>query len=306
MTSGKAPLLLVVTGPTASGKTALAVKLAQHFNTEIVSADSRQIFRDIPVGTAAPTAAEQAGVLHHLVGILPLDAYYSAARFEQDALAILDKVWKHSDIAVVCGGSMLYVDALCKGIDDMPTVSPETRNHVLALYHNQGPDAVMALLRIYDPEYAAVVDAANTRRIIHALEICMEASRPYSSFRTGKAVRRPFRILKLMIDHPREALFERINTRVEQMFADGLLDEAKAALSKGDFNSLNTVGYKEIAAYLRGEMDFETAKARIAKNTRVYAKKQLTWLNKDSSVVRLNPATAFEDALAAIDAFQQS
>lgn len=277
-------LLTVVTGPTASGKTALAIALGRRFSTEIVSADSRQIFKDLPIGTAAPTPAERSCAVHHLVGELPLDAYYSAACFEADALRLLKGIWQKAPVAIMCGGSMMYVDAVVKGIDEMPTVSEATRAYVLSLLHSHGLEGVLAQLRICDPEYYDQVDRANTRRVVHALEICLQAGAPYSSFRTGAPRQRDFEVLKLAIDMPRDVLFDRINRRVEAMMAAGLEDEARRAFAMGEFNSLNTVGYKEMRAYFKGELDKPTAVARIAKNTRVYAKKQLTWLKRDPSV----------------------
>lgn len=293
-------VLAVVTGPTASGKTGLAIDLARYFNTEIVSADSRQIFMDIPIGTAAPTPAEKAAVPHHLVGILPLDGYYSASCFEQDALRILDQIWTHSRVAIVCGGSMMYVDALLNGIDDMPTVSDSIRAYVLNLLHNHGLEGVLAQLELLDPEYFAEVDRANTRRVVHAVEVSLQAGQPYSSFRTGHKVSRPFKAVKMMIDRPRQELFARISARVDEMLVNGLEAEARNAFSRGSFNSLNTVGYKEMKAYFDGEMTLEQAREKIARNTRVYAKKQLTWLARDPDCLRLNPATALQDAIAAI------
>lgn len=300
--TGAERVLAIVTGPTASGKTGLAIRLARHFGTDVISADSRQMFRDIPIGTAAPGPEEQALARHHFVGTLPLDAYYSAARFETDVLALLPSLWRRSPVAVMCGGSMMYVDAVVRGIDEMPAVSDSTRTYVLNMLDQQGLEGVLAQLRICDPVYWEQVDRANTRRVVHALEICLEAGVPYSSLRKGSVARRDFRIVKMMIDRPREELFDRINRRVDLMIEQGLEAEARAALARGDFNSLNTVGYKELAAYFRGDMDRATAIARIAKNTRVYAKKQLTWLAKDPTVIRLDPATAFESALAAIEA----
>ena len=294
-------ILAVVTGPTASGKTALAIGLAEHFNTEIISADSRQLYRDIPIGTAAPTPEEQARAFHHLVGVLPLDAYYSAARFEEDALAILPEIWSKSQVAVVCGGSMMYVDALCNGIDEMPTVSQSVREYVLNMLDAHGIEAVLAQLLIVDPDYWERVDRSNTRRVVHALEVSLEAGRPYSSLLTGASRKRPFTIVKVGIERTREDLFARINARVDAMIGAGLENEARRAFAQGNLNSLNTVGYKEMASYFAGEMDWATAVARIAKNTRVYAKKQLTWLKRDSSINWLHPDTALPDAIELIE-----
>ncbi len=293
-------VLAVITGPTASGKTGLAIDLARFFNTEIVSADSRQIFMDIPIGTAAPTPAERAAAPHHLVGILPLDGYYSAACFEQDALGILERIWAHNRVAVVCGGSMMYVDALLNGIDDMPTVSDSTRAYVLNLLYNHGLEGVLAQLEILDPEYYSQVDRANTRRVVHAVEISLQAGKPYSSFRTGLKVPRPFKAVKMMIDRPRAELFARIAARVDKMLEDGLEQEAHRAFALGNFNSLNTVGYKEMKAFFDREMTLEQAREKIARNTRVYAKKQLTWLARDRECIRLNPETALPDAIKAV------
>ncbi|MBD5234604.1 MAG: tRNA (adenosine(37)-N6)-dimethylallyltransferase MiaA [Bacteroidales bacterium] len=292
----------IVTGPTASGKTSLAIDLACHFGTEIVSADSRQIYKDLPIGTAAPTTEERSRAFHHLIGTMPLDAYYSAARFEEDALRILDGIWQQHDVAVVCGGSMMYVDALVKGFDDMPQVSDSTRAYVLSMLEQQGSDAVLAQLEIVDPDTFARIDRANMRRVVHALEISLEAGVPYSLLCRGQRRERPFKVLKFAIDRSREDLFDRINRRVDLMIEQGLEEEARRALATGDYNSLNTVGYKEMKAMFEGEMDRETAIARIAKNTRVYAKKQLTRLRRDPDIIWLNPATAFEDAVHLIEA----
>ena len=215
------PILAVVTGPTASGKTQLAVALAEYYATDVISADSRQIYKDIPIGTAAPTAEERGRAYHHFVGTLPLDAYWSAAEFEQAALQILPGLWMRSDVAVVCGGSMLYVDALCRGIDEMPTVSETTRRYVLDMLEHCGAEAVLAQLKILDPEYWEIVDRANTRRVVHAVEICLEAGVPYSTLRTGCAVERPFQIVKFAKARPREELFGRINRRVDAMIEAG-------------------------------------------------------------------------------------
>lgn len=295
------PLLIVVTGPTASGKTALAVDLALHYGTEVISADSRQLYRDIPIGTAAPAKSEMKGVPHHFVGTLALDDYYSAAQFEHDALELLPSIWEKNDVAIMCGGSMMYVDAVCRGIDYMPTISEATRSYVLRMLDTTGLEGVLAQLRILDPQYYEQVDRANTRRVVHAVEICLEAGVPYSSLRTGRPKERPFRIIRMMIDRPRNELFDCINLRVDRMFEQGLEEEARAAFAMVDpakeCNALNTVGYKELGEYFRGIYDVAEARRRIARNTRVYAKKQLTWLARDPDVIRLSPARPLESAL---------
>ncbi|WP_300877686.1 tRNA (adenosine(37)-N6)-dimethylallyltransferase MiaA, partial [uncultured Duncaniella sp.] len=219
--------LVIVTGPTASGKTSLAIELAETLDTEIVSADSRQLFRGLPIGTAAPTPEELARVRHHLVGVLDLHDYYSAARFEEDALAILDRIWQKSDYAVMCGGSMMYIDAITKGIDQLPTISQEIRDYCLELYEKGGLPALHERLRQLDPAYLAVADLSNHRRLVHAIEICLQAGVPYSSLRTGQAKSRPFRTVKLAINHDRQSLFDRINRRVGLMIAEGLEEEAR-------------------------------------------------------------------------------
>lgn len=280
--------LIVITGPTASGKTALAIKLARQLGTEILSADSRQLFRDIPIGTACPSAGELAAVRHHFIATLPLDEYYSAARYEEEALGLLPDIFSRcGGNAVMCGGSMMYVDAVCKGIDQLPTISPAVREQALALWKEGGNEAVIARLRELDPEYLTAVDLRNHRRLVHALEICLESGRPYSSLRTGAVRTRPFEIVKFALDLPREELFSRINRRVDLMVEAGLVEEARRVYPLRHLNSLNTVGYKELFAYFDGVWDLQTALDRIRKNTRVYAKKQLTWLRRDPSVIWL-------------------
>lgn len=284
--------LYVITGPTASGKTALAIEMAERLGTEIISADSRQIYRGIPITTAVPTAVEQARVPHHLIECLDLDDYYSAARFEQDALAIARRLMAERGSAVVCGGSMMYVDALTRGIDDMPTVSDAVRQRVRDLYEAHGIDGLLAMLEIDDPEYFARVDRANTKRVMHALEITMQAGVPYSSLCQGNAKQREFDIVKYAIDRPRPDLFDRINRRVDAMVAEGMEQEARKVFPLRHLNSLNTVGFKEWFAHFDGLMDRTTAIERIKKNTRVYAKKQLTWLRRDPDITWLSPDQA--------------
>ena len=292
--------LIVVTGATASGKTALAVALARVLGCEIISADSRQMFADIPVGTAAPRRDETEGVVYRLTGVLGLEDYYSAARFEEDALELLASAWRRSEYAIVCGGSVMYVNALLYGIDEMPTITSEVRASVLDLYGREGLGAVLDELRERDPEYYELVDRNNVRRVIHAVEICRQSGVTYTSLRTGRRKVRDFDVIKLAVNYGREDLFDRINRRVEAMMADGLLDEARRVYDRRHLNSLNTVGYKELFAYFDGKTDLETAVARIAKNTRVYAKKQLTMLARHDDIHYLSPTDAVGEALEII------
>lgn len=280
-----AKTLVVITGPTGVGKTKKAIELAQRLGTEIVSADSRQLYRDIPIATAAPTPEELATVKHHFVGVLGLDEYYSAAMFETDALQVIERLFLTHDYVVLCGGSMLYVDAICRGIDDIPTISEEVRTKVSEIVATYTPQELQQLLLRLDPEYYGIADLNNTKRVAHAIEICLQAGVPYSSLRRGKVKQRDFRILKIGLNLPREQLFDRINSRVEAMIEHGLEEEARRVYPLRHLNSLNTVGLKEMFAYFDGTMDYFTAKERLKKNTRVYAKKQLTWFKKDENVI---------------------
>ena len=282
--------LVVITGPTASGKTRAAIEVAEALKCEIISADSRQMYADIPIATAAPTREERAAVAHHFVGTLALDAYYSAACFEEDVMALLPRLFEHSDYAVLCGGSMLYVDAVTKGIDEMPTISEAVRSNVAELLEKEGADGLLARLRISDPDYYDVVDRKNIKRVAHALEIIYESGQTYTSFRTGRAKTRNFRILKFAIDMPREVLFDRIARRVDAMVAGGLEEEIRGVERLRGLNSLNTVGVKEMLDYFDGKFTLEEAMEKIARNTRVFAKKQLTWLKKDPDVIRCKDA----------------
>lgn len=291
------PTLIVITGPTGSGKTALAIKIAQKLNCHILSADSRQLYREIPIGTAAPTAEERAMAPHHFVGTLSLHDYYSAAQFETDALALLEQLWKENNYAVMCGGSMMYIDAVTRGIDELPTISAEIRSKAMDLWLNGGLPLLQDTLKRLDPVYYNQVDKSNHKRLVHAIEIIMQAGVPYSSLRTGTQKQRHFRIIKCAVNFDRETLFSRINQRVDNMIADGMVDEARSVYHLRHLNSLNTVGYKELFAYFDGLMDYNTAVARIAKNTRVYAKKQLTWMKKDPSIHLLNPESAIDDIM---------
>lgn len=282
--------LVVITGSTGVGKSDTAVWLARELNAEIISADSRQLYRDIPIGTAAPTAEQMAEVKHHFVGTLSLEEYYSAAQFEDDVMQLLPQLFARSPYVVMCGGSMMYVDAVCKGIDNIPTISDEIRREVVERFERDGAEAMREELRRLDPVYYNQVDLKNHKRVIHAVEICLQAGRPYSELRTNSVKQRPFRILKIGLNLPREQLFDRINRRVEKMIEAGLVDEARRFYPQRHLNSLNTVGYKELFAWMDGTMDYDTAVARIQKNTRVYAKKQLTWYAKDTDMHWFSPS----------------
>lgn len=272
--------VIVITGPTASGKSALAVEKALELGTEIISADSRQIYRGIPIVTAQPTADQLAAVPHHLVGSLPLDAYYSASMFEEDALRIARRLLDERGVAVVCGGSMMYVDAFCHGLDELPTVPQHIRTELMQQHAEHGDTWLLSELERTDPQYYNLVDRRNMKRVFHAVEIIRAAGVPLTTLRTGVKKQREFEIEKIVIDMPRDILFDRINRRADQMVADGLEDEARSVYHLRHLNSLNTVGLKEMFAWFDGMMDRHTAIERIKKNTRVFAKKQLTWLKK--------------------------
>ena len=273
--------LIVITGPTGIGKSATAIDLAQRLSTEIISADSRQVYKGIPIITAAPTEEERSIVPHHLVDFLELDEYYSASLFEQQALSLLDQIFRRSDYAVVCGGSMMYVDALCNGIDELPTIPDNIRQQLMQEHDDNGNDWLLQRLEQLDPIYYNQVDRQNTKRVFHAVEICLASGKPYSSLRTGTRRSRPFRIIKTALTADRQLIFDRINLRVEKMLEMGMLNEARSVYHLRHLNSLNTVGFKEMFRYIDGEWDLPTAIARMQKNTRVYAKKQMTWYQRD-------------------------
>lgn len=285
--------LIVITGPTASGKTALALDVAERLGAPIISADSRQIYRGIPITTAVPSAEERARVCHHLVEILDLDQYYNAAMFASDANRIIEQT--DSPYVVVCGGSMMYIDALLYGLDDLPDITPEVRTRVYDLYNDIGLEGLLAYLDNLDPEKAATIDRQNPRRVMHAIELALS---PPSSGGTSHAS--PYTALKFTIERPRHEMFDRINRRVDCMVAMGMEDEARSVYHLRYLNSLNTIGFKEWFAHFDGKMDRQTTIDRIAKNTRVYAKKQLTWLARQSDTIHLHPDTAVQSILSAI------
>jgi len=293
--------LIVITGPTGVGKTAAAIKLAQHLHCDIINADSRQIYRGIPICTAAPTPEELAAARHHFVAFKDLQEGYSAAQFENDVLSLLPSLWQQGDHVVMCGGSMLYVDAVCRGIDQLPDISPQVRNAVKEKLRNQGLESLVKELEQLDPQYAATIDHKNTSRVCHGVEICRQAGVPYSTLRTGVAKQRDFKIVKLALNIDREQLFERINRRVDRMIEAGLEQEARSVYHLRHLNSLNTVGMKEMFAMFDGTMDRHTAIERMKKNTRVYAKKQLTWYRRDPSITWVTPDDAVSTALQLIE-----
>ena len=281
--------LLVLIGPTGVGKTELSLRLAEHFHTCILSADSRQLYADLLIGTAAPTPEQLARVEHHFVGTLQLTDYYSAAQYETEVMERLDDLFRSRDVVVLTGGSMMYVDAVCKGIDDIPTVDADTRRLMLERYEAEGLERLCDELRLLDPEYYRIVDRKNPKRVIHALEICYMTGRTYTSYRTQAPKERPFRIIKIGLTRDREELYDRINRRVLQMVADGLVDEARRVLPYRHLNSLNTVGYKEIFHYLDGEWTLDFAIEKIQQNSRIYSRKQMTWFKRDAEIRWFHP-----------------
>ena len=263
--------------------------LAKHFNTPIINADSRQIYRELKIGTARPSNKQMSEVKHYFVGTLGMDDYYSASLYEQQVLALLDDIFKTSDYALLSGGSMMYIDAVCNGIDDIPTVDDETRETLKKRLLMEGLESLCEELRQRDPEYYEIVNKQNPRRVVHALEICVMTGKPYSSFRTQEKKVRPFRIIKIGLTRPREELYKRINRRVDKMMKDGLLEEAKEMYPKREVNALNTVGYKELFEYMKGKFTLHEAVERIKGNTRRYARKQLTWYKKDEQIRWFHP-----------------
>ena len=289
MESSSNPLLVVLLGPTGVGKTDLCIRLADTFHIPIINADSRQIFAEIPIGTAAPTKEQLARVKHYFVGTHHLQDYYSASMFEQDALNIIQNEFLSHPCALMSGGSMMYIDAVCNGIDDIPTVDDKTRTWMKRRLAEEGLPALVQELKELDPEHYAVVDKQNPRRVVHALEICHMTGKTYTSFRTNSKKERPFRILKIGLNRPREELYDRINRRVDQMMADGWLDEARNVYPLRHLNALNTVGYKELFLYFDGTWPLEEAVERIKGNTRRYMRKQLTWFKRDPEIHWFTP-----------------
>lgn len=290
----KTKTLLVILGPTGVGKTELSLQIAEHFGSPIISADSRQIYRDIPICTAAATPAQQARVRHYFVGTHALDEKFSAAQFEIETMALLERLFTELDTVVMTGGSMMYIDAVVKGIDDMPDVDPYIRASVREQYAISGLEPLLAQLRLLDPDYYARVDKRNTQRVIHGVEMCLSTGRPFSSFHTGARKERPFRIVQIGLQRERQELYGRIDKRVQQMLDDGLEAEARRVFPMRHLNSLNTVGMKEMFMYFEGQYTLEQAQERICHNTHIYSKKQMTWFKRDKEIHWFDPSQTNE------------
>jgi len=281
--------LIVVTGPTAVGKTDFCMELARGFDIPIINADSRQLFWELSVGTASPSEEQLRSVRHYFVGTLSINDYYSASIYEQQVMALLPQLFGSSDYALLTGGSMMYIDAVCNGIDDIPTVDDETRAAMKQRLAKEGLPALVEELKELDPEHYMTVDRQNPRRVVHALEICHMTGRPYSSFRTAEKKKRPFTIIKIGLNRNREELYARINARVDNMMEQGLLEEARRMQPYRHVNALNTVGYKELFSYFDGKWTLPEAVERIKGNTRRYARKQLTWFKRDEQMKWFHP-----------------
>lgn len=280
--------LVVLLGPTGVGKTDLSISLAKEYNTSIISADSRQFYRGLEIGTAAPTKEHLSHAKHHLVGMLDVEDYYSVSEFETAALNIIEKEHKSHDVVVASGGSMLYIDALCNGIDQLPTIDDTLRKELYDLYEREGLDPIRAQLKMLDPVFYGEVDLKNYKRVIHALEVCLMSGKPYSSLRTKTPKKRPFEILKIGLMRERDELYSRINMRVDKMIEEGLMDEVERFYPQRNLNSLNTVGYKELFRYMDGEWSLDFAIEKIKQNTRIYSRKQMTWFKRDKGIHWIN------------------
>lgn len=299
----KVKTLLLIVGPTGVGKTELSLRIAECYKAPIVSCDSRQIYREIPIGTAAPTAEEQARVKHYFIGTRSLEEDYNAGEYERDALALLEELFKTHEVVVMVGGSMLYADAVCHGLDDLPSTPSDIRAYVKAQYEAHGIAWLQAEVQRLDPAYWEEVDQHNPARLAHCVELSLTISQPYSSLRTRSRKERPFRILKIGITRERDELYARINERVKQMIADGMVEEARKVYPKRSLNSLQTVGYRELFDYFDGQYDLDRAIELIQQNTRHYAKRQMTWFRKDKEIQWLNAHDTYEKNSTLIDAW---
>lgn len=292
--------LLVLLGPTGVGKTEWSLQIAERLKSSILSADSRQIYKQMSIGTAAATEGQLKRVPHHFVGMLEPEDYYSASQFEDDAVPLIENLLKTHLYVVMTGGSMMYIDAVCKGIDEIPTIDEKLRKEIYELYKKEGLDAIRARLKILDPVFYNEVDLKNPKRVIHALEVCLMAGKPYSSLRTNPNKERSFRIVKVGFTRDRNELYNRINQRVDQMIEDGLMEEARKLYPKRHLNSLNTVGYKELFEYFAGNCTLDFAIDKIKQHSRNYARKQLTWFNRDKEIHWINLSENNSDAITEI------
>ena len=299
--SSKQPTLIVVVGPTGSGKTSLAVALARHYSAPIISTDSRQFYRGLPIGTAQPTAEELSLAEHHFIADRDVDDDFNSGRYEHEALARLDELFKRHDVVIAVGGSGLYIQALCEGMDNLPEANDELRQSLKQRLESEGIEPLFEELRRLDPAYAEVVDRHNPARIMRALEVCITSGKPYSHQRKGERQQRPFRIVKIGTDLPRDVLYERINLRVDMMISEGLEAEARAMLPKRELNSLQTVGYREMFDYFDGRCSLDEAIELIKRNSRRYAKRQLTWFRRDAEIAWFSPHD-IEPIISHIDA----
>lgn len=293
--------LLLIVGPTGVGKTELSLRVAEHFGCPILNCDSRQIYRGIPIGTAAPTEAEQARVKHYFVATRELEEDYNAGQYERDALALLEELFKRHKVVVMTGGSMLYADAVCDGLDDLPNVPAEIRQQVKEAYEQGGLEWLQAEVQRLDPDYWQIVDQQNPARLAHCVELCLTTGKAYSSLRTNTRKERPFRIIKIGLERERAELYARIDKRVEQMVKEGLAEEARSVYPKRQLNSLQTVGYRELFAHFDGEYDLNRAIELIQQNTRHYAKRQMTWFRRDKDIHWLNANDDYEKNIHLID-----
>ncbi|MDR0230870.1 MAG: tRNA (adenosine(37)-N6)-dimethylallyltransferase MiaA [Dysgonamonadaceae bacterium] len=284
--------LVVLIGPTGVGKTELSLDLAERLDSPIISCDSRQLYKGIPIGTAAPTQEQLQRVKHYFIGTLELTDYYSASQYEEDALTLISQLHTSHDTLLMTGGSMMYIDAVCKGIDEIPTIDENLRKDLFELYDVEGLDPIRNQLKLLDPIFYNQVDLKNHKRVIHALEVCLMTGKPYSSLRTGTKKERPFNIIKIGLTRNREELYERINRRVDEMIENGLLEEARNVYSLRSLNSLNTVGYKEIFQYFDGHWTSDFAIEKIKQNSRIYSRKQMTWFKKDEEITWFSPSEA--------------
>jgi tRNA dimethylallyltransferase len=282
-------ILIVLSGPTGVGKTDIALDIAEHFNTEILSSDSRQFYKEMRIGTAVPDDQQLQRIKHHFIRFISVEDYYSASRFETDVLNLLPEIFQKNRFAIMVGGSGMYIDAVCNSIDDIPDVPPEIRQKYIDLIKNEPVESLRVALKLMDPVYYSTVDLKNSKRIIRALEICETTGRPYSSFLTNKKKERDFIILKIGLSRPREELYERINSRVDKMIEEGLLEEVKSLYERKHLNALNSVGYREIFEHLEGNITFEKSIELIKRNTRRFAKRQITWWSRDKEINRFHP-----------------